>query len=672
MSKVLQKLKLTSLVVKGFKYQNAKTYLEVQRRSSKDVVEKAREILPLLPFDVKNDKMFEDVLTTQMVLTEFKDAFPEIYGLVLLKDKTKKIFRMKNRCEVGHNPYFGASDLVELLKEKGSVAVRSSMSSLYGLTKVAKYDGFTFSFGGEIKTEEEMLALFDGFKENTVIMENTENNYSFDVEGFEEPRLHVVNIRDGASGELFTEVYVAEHGKQKDVTCQFAQKMVPLVNVPEELKNAVSVARIISNKFQDFEYLNIRFAITDDAFKVEQIDTGLDLIFAPSFTESVKKVLRTAKERARMEQGFSFARLWKYVFSIVAKRKGFVDFMYKNWLNGWLDDMLHTDTSLRDKLWAWKRGFYSYRIEQYSLTEENYKDVLSDYDYKRLRPLNNGYFKWFWNKSITGYILEPYEDYFPQYYYRLNPGVGEEYEMVPFKVTEEDVKVEFCELLDLLTQKKKLALKPVVSSHGIGFHVLEKTSESILMDGELISETELKTFLEELDKTYIISEYIEMHHELKRIYDKAACTIRVMTINDGYANIVRDAYFRIGSEKSGYTDNVAMGGMVAAVDVETGHFGDAEMIANHKFYPTANHPDTGTFIDGVFPHWNFMKSKIEEICRYVAPLEYLGFDVVITEAGFKILEINTHQDLHRYIHYPDSVKAYFTRKKKLKFGTGRK
>jgi len=57
---------------------------------------------------------------------------------------------------------------------------------------------------------------------------------------------------------------------------------------------------------------------------------------------------------------------------------------------------------------------------------------------------------------------------------------------------------------------------------------------------------------------------------------------------------------------------------------------------------------------------------IPELCRYISPLEYLGFDVVMTDSGFKILEINTHQDLHRYPTYNENVHAYFMHKLELK------
>ena len=82
-----------------------------------------------------------------------------------------------------------------------------------------------------------------------------------------------------------------------------------------------------------------------------------------------------------------FARIRAYTFAWRAHRRGFVDFMYRNWLRGVQEDNQTAHTTRAQKRWAHKRGFYSYRIAQYGLTEENYRSFLSDYQYKRLRPL---------------------------------------------------------------------------------------------------------------------------------------------------------------------------------------------------------------------------------------------------------------------------------------------
>ena len=52
-------------------------------------------------------------------------------------------------------------------------------------------------------------------------------------------------------------------------------------------------------------------------------------------------------------------------------------------------------------------------------------------------------------------------------------------------------------------------------------------------------------------------------------------------------------------------------------------------------------------------------------------LEYLGFDVAITETGPQIIEINIHQDLHKSNTFSEEVMDFFHDKiaqKKAKYG----
>lgn len=71
------------------------------------------------------------------------------------------------------------------------------------------------------------------------------------------------------------------------------------------------------------------------------------------------------------------------------------------------------------------------------------------------------------------------------------------------------------------------------------------------------------------------------------------------------------------------------------------------------------------------PHWQSLTDTICRISRALAPLEYLGYDVVVTADGFKILEVNLHQDLHKYPQYPADVKEYLTKRAAQKNGLPR-
>ena len=54
------------------------------------------------------------------------------------------------------------------------------------------------------------------------------------------------------------------------------------------------------------------------------------------------------------------------------------------------------------------------------------------------------------------------------------------------------------------------------------------------------------------------------------------------------------------------------------------------------------HPDTGAVWKGfTLPNWQFVREKIDKLCSHVASLDFLGLDIIITEDGAKLCEINS-------------------------------
>lgn len=78
--------------------------------------------------------------------------------------------------------------------------------------------------------------------------------------------------------------------------------------------------------------------------------------------------------------------------------------------------ILNKENSLKEKFWAYNRGFLSPKIKEYGLTEENYKLYISDFEYYKLYPINNQFRTWIDDKVTTRYILSPFDEYLPKYY----------------------------------------------------------------------------------------------------------------------------------------------------------------------------------------------------------------------------------------------------------------
>ena len=649
-----QLIKSAALLFRGFTFATAGEWLYLdgikKYKRKNNIGMSDKDIFSLLPFDAKFDKLFGDALSTSYALARHLSLLPEHYYSLLTRDGGQFILPLRDGLEQSMD------GVISLIRDKGLVAVRSSSNSVKTRAHTCGFDG-DFKFDGEAISESDLCEKLGAMRSGVLISEYIEPERG--------ELLHIAFLNEGDGPEkLFT-----CRTKPDNSAPQNWYTLNREISVDDEVsEEIISELKAIAAEFNELEYMNFGIYMTDSGYKIMRVDTGADLTYLEHFNAKTAEFIRRKRRAKPRFVSFSRAReiISRYFLSWRAKKRGFMDYMYRGWKAALRADTRHGTATRAEKKWAHERGFLSYRIKQYGLTDDNWREFLSDRDYKWLRPLNNKYRALLWDKVTLRYCLDEYSEYLPKYYYHIVPRDGT---MQILKMP--DLPAGYgrtcADILRLLREKGVLAMKPTVGSHGEGFYKLEYSDGRYLINGEEKTEREAEKFFASIRTYYNISEYIVMHEALRKIYAPVACTVRVMVINrTGLDPVIENAYFRIGTSGTGFTDNIGSGGVFAYVDAETGRFHDAEMIVDHVFSPCPNHPDTGVPIEGTLPHWDEARRGITDICRYIRPLEYLGFDVVITDAGFKILEINTHQDLHRYPEYNDDVHEYFMRKVKLK------
>lgn len=656
--RVIQWTRTALLVLQGFQYRYAKLYLNLQHQlgAGKD----DRQVMRAMPLNGASDKMFEDLLSTKLVLTERAEVFPQ-YCAISMARGGKTSFASLEKDEWGE-PFSFESFLAHLSRNE-RLLVRPCKNALFGKAHVVQRCEEQYWVDQKQVRVEQLKEWFDRLPSDTILLQELQPASDvMERYGGSYPVLHI-RVLNRLGTPLLAEQYMAEHGDTDGIRLYGSGKIAVRVNGDDpRVTAAMGFMEHLCRKFPEVEYANGAFVLLGHGFSVFQVDTGLDLCGEESFPDSVQAFIEERRNGAN-GHALPFWRICRrYIFALISRRKGFVNFMYRNWLRGLREDNALKDTGWREKRWAHKRGFYSYRIYQYGLTEDNYRQFLSDYDYKRMRPLNNQYRKWFWDKLFTYYVLEAFPGYMPAYYARIIPQ-GKKRCVVPFSGwTTEQLQPD---VISLLRQKGKLAVKPSIGSHGKGFHKLEycQQTQQYLIDDCVASVQQVQGLIDSLQAGSLICQYVDMHQDLKRIYEKVVCTIRIMAIQNHNGSPVKHAYMRIGTSSTGRTDNLASGGIAVPVDVQTGGLGTPEILKNHRFSPCFTHPDTHAEISGEIPHWQEIKAAIEKVCGYFFALEYLGFDVAVTQDGFKILEINTHQDLHKYPDYPQEVKEYLESKR---------
>ena len=340
-----------------------------------------------------------------------------------------------------------------------------------------------------------------------------------------------------------------------------------------------------------------------------------------------------------------------------------------------INDWRNCNKPLKQKIWAVKRGFYPSRIDLYGLTESNYKKYLSDLDYRKIFPLNNSFQKWLDDKLTTKYVLQDsrLKDFMPQYYLYIEK-IGNYSYLMDF---DDGIKKDSRALINLLKVEKSLAVKPLHGTGGYGFLKLEYNNDEIIVNGTPVSFSDFDA-LESKLKGYIVTKYCFQHNSLKRVWPLSECTLRVIIakIHDQYGDGNSQAivsYARFGTSISGSTSNLSQGGVGVPFDFESGAFGDY-FYRYKKFDPNGQikyevHPDTHVSLRGkTIPNWDIVKKGLYDLVNYFSTLEYFGFDVIVTDSGFKICEINSlpqidyEQVMCGPIWTNDFAKRYFENK----------
>ena len=346
----------------------------------------------------------------------------------------------------------------------------------------------------------------------------------------------------------------------------------------------------------------------------------------------------------------------------------------------WPQDVKHDfktnkEASFKEKMWAYKRGFLSYRIKQYGITDENRDEYISDFEYRWLRHINPKYRKWMEDKITVKYICSDFNNCFPEYYFHIICKNGYN-KVISMMDLPKQYTNEFEDIFKLVQEKKVLALKPDEGSHGDGFYKF--TCEFV--DGEPkyqlnykdAAKEEILAILENVENQYLVTEYISQCDEFNAINPGAVNTVRMIVFKkDGIHPEVGNAYIRIGSQKTGAVDNVGAGGMTAHIDVETGKYDGALIAIDNQIKEIYVHPDTGVELKGIVPHWEQVKKNVLDVAYSIKQLEWFGFDLAVTNEGIKFPEINRFPDYPSVEKYNPNVREYLLgrlKAKKQKFG----
>lgn len=307
------------------------------------------------------------------------------------------------------------------------------------------------------------------------------------------------------------------------------------------------------------------------------------------------------------------------------------------------------DVKLKDRIRMWKGGFFSKSYLFFDLEKNDPEDYVSDYAKFIKSPFINGKHSMILrDKYLFSKHMSKYKGLIPKLYASIHEG---RIEYPNGKICKDNLKF----IRELCEQNKFIVLKQMIGSSGDGLMFISLKESKFVVNEQEFSYNQLKTLIDKLSY-YIVTEYIEQAEYSKRIYPRTTNTIRLLTMWDYNKNkpFIAAAIHKFGTSESYPKDNCdrftmnnyGIGGLCASIDIESGEMKKVSTFEDGKVLWVSKHDETDEQITGVkIPHWNKITSRMLEICEDLSKTPYIGWDIVVTNNGFVILEGNSHSGL---------------------------
>jgi hypothetical protein len=293
---------------------------------------------------------------------------------------------------------------------------------------------------------------------------------------------------------------------------------------------------------------------------------------------------------------------------------------------------------LHRRVGLWRRGFTSESGALYDLSGDRHALYLNDLAHALHTPLINGVS----NPTLNDKVL----------FFHTMRSLGAPTPAVFALVGrehvswfDEDEAQAGGDVLALLEREGELVLKPADGGRGRGIHFLAREGGRLLVDGE---ERDAQALQALLVPGTLVCERVHQGAWGHAVFPDAVNTIRAITMWDveRHEPFVALAAHRFGTRRSAPVDNLSQGGLMAGIDVGTGELAVAmstPYASRAARYP--RHPDTGAAIEGaVVPRWSEVRDELLAVARRLAHIPYIGWDVLIGDESFWIIEGNNHSD----------------------------
>jgi len=603
----------------------------------------------LLPINEKHGKWLDDKITTMRIYQPFSHLFEEIYY---------HFYKRDDKWQIVSECYEESIEgILKLVTEK-AVILADSMSSDSILLPVATTEDMISNYQNLIFNED---AISDNWLTDVYMLtEVIQRHYLKEDEVL---RVYMLNTKgyNPKVGDLFLIENIYNLPRWRQVS-----ELDEWINFKEIEKELLKLCL----HTPQLAFFSIDIVTTSDGFKISKMNSnppypGCDETFNVEINKYLhfclqnKNVTQEVCKRSNHKEGLY--------------PEGFYPHLETTFFSEYLTALkLNKSASLCQELWARKRGFKPYRLEQYGITASNHTRFISDLEYEYLGHINNKYRVWLEDKITIKYMLNSFSECMPAYYYLITLKNGKN-RIIPLMDCPFNDEASYDDIFRLVRKKKILALKPDEGTHGAGFFKFTYQDEKYYLNGRKVTKEQIIALLDDINNQYLITEFIRQHPSIAKIYSGSVNTARLIVFKkDGKKAEIGTGYMRFGTSETGGVDNIGAGGIGADLDVQSGYYSNAIKINNNgNREQCLNHPDSGVLIEGYLPNWDDIVQTILKIAESLPEIEYMGFDVAFTESGVKLPEINRFPDFPRINKLTPATMDYLLdklKKKKEKYG----
>lgn len=174
-----------------------------------------------------------------------------------------------------------------------------------------------------------------------------------------------------------------------------------------------------------------------------------------------------------------------------------------------------------------------------------------------------------------------------------------------------------------------IIVKPIDLSQGAG--IFKISFDQILKD--------LNGFYKKgLTDKYIVEEVVKQSDYISQLNPSSLNTLRINTLVKNGSIIIVGASLRMGRGDI-VVDNLAAGGIAAAIDINTGKILTPGRDKKNNTYN--RHPSSGILINGFeIKDWNSIIDFAKNAALVFPQSKYIGWDIGISSKGFELIEGN--------------------------------